>query len=189
MEYNNKIQKVLDFLQANGISYEIYTHPSLFTIEEALEYWSKIDAAHVDGTGPMHCKNLFVRNHKGNRHYLISYECHKHFDMHAFEHVMHQGKMSFASPERMDRCLGVQPGSVCLFGLINDMNLTDADPKELFENGHRVKFFFDEDLLKAPAVSFHPCDNTATVVITQDGFRRFLEIWGGEYQAISISAE
>lgn len=185
---NDTIKEVLDFLTANSIEYEAYYHPSLFTIEEALEYWKKIDASHTDGTGPTHCKNLFMRNHKGNRHYLISYECHKNLDIHSLEHMLHQGKLSFGSPERLQRCLGVKPGSVGMFGLIHDMNLTDADPKELFENGHRVKFFFDSCLLDAPAVSFHPCDNTATVVISQEGFRRFLVLWGGEYEALDVKA-
>lgn len=186
MEYNETIQEVLDFLKDNDIPYEIYTHPSLFTIEEALEYWAKIDASHCDGTGPLHCKNLFMRNHKGNRHYLISYNCHKQLDIHSLEHMLHQGKLSFGSPERLLRCLGVKPGSVGMFGLIHDMNLQDADPKELFENGHRMKFFYDADILKSEYVSFHPCDNTATVVIPVSGFRKFLEIWGGEAEALEI---
>lgn len=186
MEYNPTIQEVLDFLEINDIKYDIYTHPSLFTIEEALEYWNKIDATHVDGSGPLHCKNLFMRNHKGNRHYLISYDCHKNLDIHSLEHMLHQGKLSFASPERMERCLGVKPGSVCLFGLIHDINLENADPKELFENGHRVKFFYDADILKSDYVSFHPCDNTATVVISRDDFLKFLSLWGGESEALEI---
>ncbi len=184
---NPTIKAVLDFLSAHDIPYEIYTHPALFTIEEALEYWAKIDASHTDGTGPTHCKNLFMRNHKGNRHYLVSYECHKQLDIHSLEHMLHQGKLSFGSPERLERCLGVKPGSVGMFGLIHDMDLTDADPKELFENGHRVKFFYDSDLLKASSVSFHPCDNTATVVISKDDFLRFLDIWGGEAEALEMA--
>ena len=185
--YTQKIQEVLDFLEAHSIRYEIYTHPPLFTIEEALEYWAKIDASHTDGTGPVHCKNLFMRNHKGNRHYLISYECHKQLDIHSLESMVHQGKLSFGSTERLERCLGVKPGSVGMFGLIHDMlPLEGADPKELFDNGHRMKFFYDAALLKAPAVSFHPCDNTATVVISREDFVRFLEIWGGEAEALEI---
>ena len=86
----------------------------------------------------------------------------------------------------MERCLGLLPGSVSPFGLINDMNLTDANPKELFENGHRVKLFLDQDLKTADKLSFHPCDNTASTVISNADFLRFLEIWGGEYEWISI---
>ncbi len=172
--------RVLDFLQANGIPYELYEHPALSSIEECLEYWKDIHDAN-------HCKNLFFRNHKGNRHYLVSMECHKDLDIHALEHQLHQGKLSFASEERMMRCLGLHPGSVSAFGLINDINPAGADPKELFENGHRVKYFIDSDLLNAARVSFHPCENTASVVISKDDFLKFLSLWGGEVEWLSIN--
>ena len=176
---NAKIQEVLDWLERNGIPYEIHYHPPLFTVAEALSYWKDIDSTH--------CKNLFFRNHKGNRHYLVSLECHKELDIHALEHKLRQGKLSFASPERMERCLGVTPGSVCAFGLIHDMDIAStADPRELFENGHRVKYFIDSDLRDAQRVSFHPCDNSASVVISGDSFLRFLSIWGGEWEWIEI---
>ena len=179
MAESEKITQVRRFLEANDIPYEIHFHPPLPTIEDALAYWKDIDATH--------CKNLFFRNHKGNRHYLVSFECHKNLDIHSLEHKLRQGKLSFASPERMDRCLGVQPGSVCAFGLIHDMDIADAaNPKELFENGHRVKYFLDSELKTAPKVSFHPCDNTASVVLTNDMFLKFLEIWGGEYEWLDI---
>lgn len=202
------MRRVRDFLEANGIGYDIYFHPPLFTIEEALSYWKDIDA--------VHCKNIFMRNHKGNRHYLVSFECHKELDIHSLEHKLHQGKLSFASPERMQRCLGLRPGSVSVFGLINDIGLTGnasdtaassvpargaagegagasaaagaaADPKELFENGHRVKLYLDASLRDAEKISFHPCDNTASVVITQEGLQRFLTLWGGEVEWLEFN--
>ena len=176
---SEKIQRTLAWLDAHEIQYEVYYHPPLFTIEEALAYWKEIDSTH--------CKNLFMRNHKGNRHYLISFECHKDLDIHSLEQMVHQGKLSFASPERMDRCLGVAPGSVCAFGLINDMNIAQtANPKELFENGHRVKYFLDSDLRRAEKISFHPCDNRASVVLSNEMFMKFLAIWGGEYEWINL---
>jgi len=178
MDISERMQlrkNVLDFLTANGIDYELYEHPELSTIEECLAYWNEIHDA-------THCKNLFFRNHKGNRHYLVSMECHKDLDIHGLEHQLHQGKLSFASEERMMRCLGVHPGSVCAFGLINDIDIPSADPKELFENGHRVKYYVDKDLLNAQKVSFHPCENTASVVISKDDFLKFLSLWGGEVE-------
>ena len=195
-EITARIRKVTDFLEKNGIDYEMYRHPPLPTIEIALEYWKSLSA--------VHCKNLFMRNHKGNRHYLISFECHKNLDIHTLEHMLRQGKLSFASEERMVRCLGLHPGSVSPFGLINDIGLArpaDSSPdmapvfedvrqdvsiKELFPNGHRVKFFIDSDLRKADRVSFHPCDNTASVIVSYQGFVRFLELWGGEHEWIDI---
>ena len=178
-EREQQRKKVLDFLEAHGIPYELYEHPELSSIEECLEYWKDIHDA-------THCKNLFFRNHKGNRHYLVSMECHKDLDIHGLEHQLHQGKLSFASEERMMRCLGVHPGSVCAFGLINDIEPQDPDPKELFENGHRVKYYIDKDLLSSKKVSFHPCENTASVVISKEDFLRFLDIWGGEVEWLEI---
>ncbi len=171
--------KVMGFLQENHIASELYTHPPLFTVEECLAYWKDIHDA-------VHCKNLFFRNHKGNRHYLVSMECQKELDIHSLEHQLHQGKLSFASEERMMRCLDLHPGSVSAFGLIHDICPADADPRELFENGHRVKYYIDSDLMQAPKISFHPCENSASVVISQADFRRFLELWGGEVEFLAI---
>ena len=176
---SEKTAATLAWLDAHSITYQVHYHPPLPTIQEALAYWKKIDS--------VHCKNLFFRNHKGNRHYLVSFECHKDLDIHALEHMLHQGKLSFASPERMERCLGVSPGSVCAFGLIHDIDIADtADQRELFPNGHRVKYFIDSELKDAPRVSFHPCDNTASVVITNEMFHKFLSIWGGEVEWLDI---
>jgi len=172
-------RRVLKFLSENGIEYELYEHPELSSIDECLEYWKDIHDA-------THCKNLFFRNHKGNRHYLVSMECHKDLDIHGLEHMLHQGKLSFASEERMFRCLGLHPGSVSAFGLINDIAPENPDSKELFENGHRVKYFIDSDLQNSAKVSFHPCENTASVVISGKGFLRFLKLWGGEVEWLEI---
>ena len=183
---SEKTEKVEAFLEAHGIGFKTHHHPPLPTIELALEYWKDIDSTH--------CKNLFFRNHKGNRHYLVVFECHKELSIHTLEKSLHQGKLSFASQERMERCLGLLPGSVSPFGLINDMGLVGKDgtpaegvnAKELFENGHRVKLFLDSDLKDAEMVSFHPCDNTASTVISNEGLMKFLQIWGGEYEWITI---
>ena len=186
---SEKTEKTEAFLRRSGIEFKTHHHPPLPTIQLALEYWKEIDSTH--------CKNLFFRNHKGNRHYLVVFECHKELSIHTLEKSLKQGKLSFASQERMERCLGLLPGSVSPFGLINDMNLTDKDgspaegvsAKELFENGHRVKLFLDKDLQKAEKVSFHPCDNTASTVISNADFMKFLDIWGGEYEWIDICDE
>lgn len=188
---SERIEKVHSFLEENGIAYKTHHHPPLPTIELALEYWKEIDSTH--------CKNLFFRNHKGNRHYLVIFECHKELDIHSLEKSLHQGKLSFASAERMERCLDLLPGSVSLFGLIRDIGLAEVSEdgavnilqegvaaKELFENGHRVKLYLDADLRDAERLSFHPCDNTASTVISNADFHRFLDIWGGEVEWIEI---
>jgi len=186
-ESTGRIIPVLDFLQRNGIPFELYRHAPVPTVEAALGYWKQIPSAH--------CKNLFLRNHKGNRHYLISYGYRKTFPIHSLERILKQGKLSFASPERMMRCLGLKPGSVSPLGLVHDIALVNdgipaagVDPKELFPDGHRVKFYLDKDILSAEKVSFHPCDNTAGVVLKSDDFLRFLSVWGGEWEPLDIDA-
>lgn len=180
MTGNARIDEVLKFLEDRDLKYELHTHPPLPTIELALEYWKDIDS--------VHCKNLFFRNHKGNRHYLVVFECHKSLDIHSLEKMLCQGKLSFASAERMERCLGLLPGSVSPLGLIHDMQ-TEELTKEHFPNGHRVKLFLDKDLQSAERISFHPCDNTGSVVLSNADFRRFLKIWGGEYEWLDVSQE
>ena len=104
--------RVFDFLRRNGIEYDVYCHPEAPTIEIARQYWRR--------DGSKHCKNLFFRNHKGNRHYLVVFDCERSLAIHDLEHRLHQGKLSFASEQRMERYLGLRPGSVSPFGLIND---------------------------------------------------------------------
>ena len=157
--------KVLDFLRENDIAFEMYEHPEAPTIDIAREYW------HADGS--KHCKNLFFRNHKGNRHYLVVFDCEQSLAIHDLEHRLHQGKLSFASEKRMMRCLGLMPGSVSPFGLIND---TQGE----------VHLFLDANLRHYPTLSFHPNDNTATVVITQEMFARYLSAVGASYEYIEL---
>lgn len=161
-------QKVLAKLDELGISYDMYEHPPLPTIEMALEYWKDLPSTH--------CKNLFFRNHKGNKHYLVVLECHQQMAIHQIEKMLRQGKLSFASEQRMEKYLGLRPGSVSPFGLINDVN------KE-------VKLFLDKNLQQSPLLSFHPNDNTASLVVKNEDFMRFLQDWGGEYEFLDLYDE
>lgn len=180
MTGNERIDGVLRFLEEHGMEYELHVHPPLPTIELALEYWKDLDS--------VHCKNLFFRNHKGNRHYLVVFECHKELAIHSLEHMLRQGKLSFASAERMERCLGLLPGSVSPLGLMHDPQVQELT-KEHFPNGHRVKLFLDQDLKTAERISFHPCDNTASVIVSNADFMRFLDLWGGEWEWLDVTAQ
>ena len=101
---NARIDKVLDYLNEKGFEYSWYTHPEAPTIEIARQHWKQ--------DGSKHCKNLFFRNHKGNRHYLVVLDCERDLDIHDLEKRLKQGKLSFASPQRMEKYLGLSPGSV-----------------------------------------------------------------------------
>lgn len=162
MERRNK---VFDFLQSWGIEYSFYEHPEAPTIEIAREYWR--------ADGSKHCKNLFFRNHKGNRHYLVVFDSEQSLAIHDLEHRLHQGKLSFASEQRMERYLGLRPGSVSPFGLINDTEC-------------HVHLFLDKTLLDYPSLSFHPNDNRATVVISQAEFARYLAAVGNTYEYLEL---
>ncbi|MBQ0061747.1 MAG: prolyl-tRNA synthetase associated domain-containing protein [Bacteroidales bacterium] len=185
MESQERIEKVLHFLDAHGLEYKMVQHPPLFTIEEGLAFWNSLQELQ----GCTHCKNLFLRNHSGKRHYLVTMECHKSLNFVQLQQIIREGKLTFASEERMERCLGLLPGSVSPLGLIHDIDLQDANPRELFENGHRVKFFIDKDLRDALMMTFHPCDNRACVALSHDTFLRFLQLWGGEVEWFDMQKE
>lgn len=158
-------EKVLQALDMLSISYEIYEHQPLPTIEIAMEVWKDIDSTH--------CKNLFFRNHKGNRHYLVILESNHALDIHDLEKRLKQGKISFASQKRMDKFLGVQAGSVSPFGLINDQE-------------NHVHLFLDQNLKKSDKISFHPNINTASVVIPFSDFKKYLDWVGNSYEFLEL---
>lgn len=144
---------VVEALAALGIAYERHEHPPAATVEEAVAHWASIPA--------MHFKNLFLRNQRGDRHYLLVVEHLKRVDLRAMAGQIGDGKLSFASPERLKAHLGVTPGSVSPFALIHDAA------------GH-VRVWLDRDLLAADRVSFHPNINTVTLVLRRADFDRFL---------------
>lgn len=174
-EMTTREEKVLSFLREHDIPFTNYNHPEGKTIEEAKRWWRD--------DGSMHCKNLFFRNHKGNRHYLVCFHCDKELDIHYLEQRLKEqltsrglpscGKLSFASPERMMRYLGLEPGSVSPFGLINDVE-------------HHVHLFLDADIRNAPLLSFHPNDCRGTVVIRREDFERYLSVIGNTYEYITL---
>lgn len=158
-------QQVYDYLEQQGIGFDYYEHPEAPTIEIASQFYR--------GEDTVLCKNLFFRNHKGNKHYLVIMDARHNMDIHEIEHQLHQGKLSFASPERMMRYLGVKPGSVSLFTLVNDVN-------------HEVILFVDRKLLDVPKVSFHPNDNTASLVISNSDMLKFIESIGNRYEFMDL---
>jgi len=160
--------KVLAKLKELEIQYKIFEHPPLDTIEIAQQYWKDIDATH--------CKNLFFRNHKGNKHFLCIIKDTTPFNLKPLEKQLKQGKLSFGSEKRLEKYLGVKPGSVSPFGLINDQE-------------HHVHLFIDQQLKQSDKVSYHPNDNTASVVISFTDLIRFIETMGNSYEYIDPTKE
>lgn len=156
---------VFDFLKALDIEFEMIEHPPVPTITEAMKYWKDVDA--------VHCKNLFFRNHKGNKHYLVIFNAHQQLAIRDLEQRLKQGKLSFASEKRMAKYLAIQPGSVSPFGLINDAE-------------NHVYVFLDSNLRRSRKISFHPNDNTASLVLSFEDFEKYLEKMGNSYEYIDL---
>jgi Ala-tRNA(Pro) deacylase len=157
--------KLYELLKSLNIHFEYYEHPPAPTIEEAKKYWKDLEAAH--------CKNLFFRNHKGNKHYLVVLEHTRQLDIHDLEKRLKQGKISFASEQRMEKYLKIKPGSVSPFGLIHD--------KE-----HHVHLFLDKRLELAEKISFHPNINTASIILSLKDFIKYLNHTGNSYEFITL---
>ena len=153
----NNEQKVYDYLEKLGIPYLKHSHPAVYTVEEALEHRGSMPGAQA--------KNLFLRNGKGNRHYLVVLEQAKQLNINALQLRIGSSKLSFASERRLEQYLGLSPGSVSPFGLINDAH-------------HEVETYIDEDLMDCEQVNFHPNVNTVTITVSSADFRRFLEQTG-----------
>ena len=158
-------QSVLERLTSLGIAFERFEHPPVPTVDEAMRHWAGIDAAH--------CKNLFLRNQTGNRHYLVIIAYTKRADLRAVAAQISDGKLSFASPERLMTHLGVEPGSVSPAGLINDRQ-------------HHVRVYLDRDLKQATRISFHPNVNTSTVTVGREDFDRFLAACGNHIGFVDV---
>jgi Ala-tRNA(Pro) deacylase len=146
-------QKVYEVLDRMGIPYEKYEHPPVFTGDEAAEHWRPIAATRV--------KNLFLRNKKGDRHYLVILEIDKQADLRQLVRVIGDDRLSFGSADRLMAQLGVTPGSVSPFGLIHEQSAA-------------LQVIVDEDLRRAERLIFHPNINTASVTISVADLERFL---------------
>jgi Ala-tRNA(Pro) deacylase len=144
------------FLDQQGISHKTLDHPPVFRVEDGME----IKAALPGG----HTKNLFLKDAKGQL-WLISALGETRIDLKSLPPVIGSARLSFGSEERLFENLGVRPGSVTAFALMNDPE-------------HRVRFVADRALMEADPVNFHPLSNDATTAVSQAGFRRFLAALG-----------
>lgn len=160
-------QDLFAFLDAHGVAHHTLDHPPVFRVEEGRE----IKAALPGG----HTKNLFLKDAKG-RLWLISALGETAIDLKGLHKVIGSARLSFGSPELMLETLGVTPGSVTAFGLIND-----AD--------RRVTFVLDAALLASDPVNFHPLTNAATTAVSRDGFLAFLAALGIEPIVVDFSTE
>jgi len=162
MDPSPSVYHALDEL---GIAYERHEHPAVFNAEDASKYWDPIHGTQ--------CKNLFLRNKKGDKHYLVVLEISKRADLRELVKLVGDDRFSFGSPERLMAELGLTPGSVSPFGLLND-----ADGS--------VRVLIDADLRGAERLIFHPNINTASVVISWTDLEKFLATRRNTVRIVSV---
>jgi Ala-tRNA(Pro) deacylase len=149
-----------------GLHWRTMEHPAVFRVDEGHEIKADMPGAHT--------KNLFLKDKKGQL-WLISARQDTRIALNRLHPVIGSDRLSFGSPELMLETLGVTPGSVTAFGLVNDRD-------------HRVRFVLDKALDEAELVNFHPLINTATTAMSRDDFRRFLDAVGAPPLVIDFTA-
>ncbi|HEX7542682.1 MAG TPA: prolyl-tRNA synthetase associated domain-containing protein [Patescibacteria group bacterium] len=147
------MENVYQTLDLLGIKYKKFEHPMMHTVEDA----DKLDFKIPGGVN----KCLFLRNKKGDKHYLVLIKGTKRLDLKNLEKLLNEARLSFASPERLMKYLRITPGSVSPFGLINDLDKV-------------VVFIVDNELLAHEQIALHPNINTQTLVLKTEDFRKFL---------------
>ncbi len=155
------VQKLKDL----GVTFEMEEHEAVYTIEEMEEL-----GLHKKGEI---CKNLFLRDAPGKRHFLVVLCQDKQADLKNLAAKLGSSRLSFASEERLQKHLGLTKGSVSPLGLLN-------------EGSGAVELVFDRDLLSKPLVGVHPNDNTATVYLSFDDLREMLQGRGKSVTMLSL---
>ncbi len=153
------------FLADHHIEYERHDHPAVYTVEEAEKLVPPLPGAKS--------KNLFLRDKKGVRHFLVVVSAQKRVNIKALPEVVGSSRLSFGSPGRLEKYLGIEPGSVTLLAIFND-------PDQL------VEVFIDRELWDSEAFNFHPLVNTSTLVITRDNLQRFIDATGHAIQIVDV---
>jgi Ala-tRNA(Pro) deacylase len=144
--------ELLAFLEEVGAEPRTLDHPAVFRVEEGHDIKADLPGAHT--------KNLFLKDKKGQV-WLISARQDTTIDLKRLHKVIGSDRLSFGNEALLYELLGVRPGSVTAFALVNDRE-------------RRVRFVLDRRLAEAEIVNFHPLTNTATTAVTAEGFRRFM---------------
>jgi Ala-tRNA(Pro) deacylase len=144
------------FLDAHGVAHSTLDHPAVFRVGEGEAVKAALPGAHT--------KNLFLKDAK-DRLWLISAVDVTRIDLKRLPATIGSARLSFGKADVLEAALGVTPGAVTAFALINDA-------------AHAVTFVLDAALAGASEVNFHPLVNTATTTVSQAGFRRFLAALG-----------
>ena len=154
------ITKVLNYLDSIGVAYELLRHEAVVTTEESRAI------VHVEDCAS--CKSLYVKDKKSDNFYMVVLPFDKRANMRGLASYVGCAKFEFATEEKLYEDLQVHRGSVSPYAFLNEKPTYSA------------KLLIDEDVWNANKVKFHPCDNTATVIVSLDDFKRFLASIGKE---------
>lgn len=149
-------EDLLKCLNELGISYELHHHEPIFTVAEG-EHLKK----NIPG---VHCRNLYLRDKKKNN-FLVVAANETEIDLKSLAEKIGEGRFSFGSADRLWEHLGIRPGSVCPFTVINDRE-------------HKVRVILDAHMMQAEIVNYHPLDNAMTVGISPADLLKFFEFTG-----------
>ncbi len=160
-----KTQKeLLDILSTIGVTYKNHEHPPVYTVEEADLYHEGIEG--------VHSKNLFFKDKKNNL-FLVVTLSDKQINIKDVAKKIDAKSPSFGKPELLEEVMGVTPGSVTPFAVINIKN-------------HDVKIVLDEEMMEHTLLNFHPLVNTATTTITSDDLLKFMDYCDKQPQIIRL---
>jgi Ala-tRNA(Pro) deacylase len=154
-------------LQRLGIAFERVDHPPVYTTEEASRLVPALPGAKA--------KNLFLRDAHGRQHFLVVVPYAKRADLSQLARALGLRKLTFGSPEELQRLLGVTPGAVSVLGVVCDRDCA-------------VRVVIDEALWQAPALQCHPLVNTATLSVPLPGLRQLLAATGHEPEVLDVPA-
>ncbi|MCK4499321.1 prolyl-tRNA synthetase associated domain-containing protein [Candidatus Babeliales bacterium] len=162
---NKKPEKaVFEFFKKHDIPFKNFEHNPVFTANEKIELDEPVPGAHN--------KTLFLKNKK-DQYWLVSILEHQRLDIKKLQELVESGKLSFASPELLLEKLGITPGSVTPFALMN-------------RSSQGVSVILDEEMMKHKILNFHPMHNDMTTGISREDFLRFIKLCGHTPMVIDL---
>ncbi len=147
-----KKSDLLDILREKNIDFQVHEHKPLYTVEDSEKLRGKIDGSHT--------KNLFLKNKK-NEFFLFTCNERAKIDLKQFSKSINAKNLSFANENYLEKYLGIKPGSVSPYALLNDKK-------------NNVSFYLDENLEKSEKINFHPLINDTTITMKTSDFINFI---------------
>lgn len=164
----DQLTLVTSTLDGLDIQYQLVSHPAAETTEEA--------DAYIEGIEGVRTKTMFMTNKKKTSFYLLVMDDAKRLDFHEFQDLTGAKRVKMASSEALKEKLGLEPGIVSIFGLINNQE-------------RDVKVYFDKAILSEARMSFHPNENTHTIFVASNDVLAFVKAQGYEPEILDLEEE